>query len=323
MTFDAELESFKVGVDLRAYAAAIGYQLDRAESWKGSAVMRHPNGDKIIIKRSASDGHYVYFSVRRDDDNGSIIDFVQNRNRVSLGVVRKELRPWIGMPPVPVPSFPPLHKTNNDRIKVETEFAKMQDATRHPYLENVRALPPSLFLSERFVGRVRIDARGNAIFPHLDADGLCGYEIKNENFVGYAAGGSKGLWLSHERSDDDRLVICESAIDALSHAVLEPNDGARYASIGGKPSPLQPELIRAAIARMPVRAEIVAAMDADAEGAKLAQVVRHAVELSGREDVRFTVQEPLLHKDWNDQLRATAQKFKPPLPYRPEEPSVA
>jgi hypothetical protein len=76
---DAELESFRSRIDLRAYAAAReGYQLDRRESWQGSVVMRDARGDKIIVKRDA-DGHYVYFSIRRDDDNGSIIDFVQYR----------------------------------------------------------------------------------------------------------------------------------------------------------------------------------------------------------------------------------------------------
>ena len=107
--FDSELESFKNGIDLRAYAAEQGYQLDRKESWRGSAVMRHANGDKIVIKRG-SDGHYVYFSVRDDNDNGSIIDFVQHRQRVSLGAVRKELRPWIGMP---ASRFPPSAAREN------------------------------------------------------------------------------------------------------------------------------------------------------------------------------------------------------------------
>jgi hypothetical protein len=281
--FDDELESFK-RIDLRAYAASQGYQLDKRESWRGSAVMRHPKGDKIVIKRGA-DGHYVYFSVRSDIDNGSIIDFVQHRDRVSLGVVRKILRPWIGLPPVPVPAFPALHKTSKDRMRVESEFAKMNDATRHPYLENERALPYSLLGSERFAGRIRIDARGNAIFPHFDGDGLCGYEIKNRGFTGFAAGGSKGLWLSHELPDDKRLVLCESAIDALSHTVLFPDAHTRYALIGGKPNPTQPELIRAAIARMPAGAEIVSAMDADADGAKLAEIVRKATNLSGRDDL--------------------------------------
>jgi hypothetical protein len=192
--FDEEIEAFKSRIDLRAYAASQGYQLDKRESWAGSAVMRHDNGDKIIIKRAASDGHYIYFSVRRDEDNGSIVDFVQHRNRVSLGVVRKELRPCLGAPPVPVPALPPMAKSAKDHLQVETEFAKMRDATRHPYLENARAIPAWLLASERFAGRVRIDQpHGNATFPHFDAEGLCGYEIKNQGFTGFSAGGCKGL----------------------------------------------------------------------------------------------------------------------------------
>jgi len=302
---DSELEAFKTAIDMRAYAAGQGYQLDRKESWRGTSVMRHPaSNDKVIIKRGM-DGHYVYFSVRDDRDNGSIIDFVQHRQHLSLGAVRKELRPWIGQPPLAVPVFPPLHKTEKDRMKVEAAYARMQDATTgHPYLERERALPGALLASERFAGRVRMDDKGNAVMPHFDAQGLSGYELKNVGFTGFASGGTKALWLSHELPDDNRLVICESAIDALSHAVLFPDDRARYASIGGKPNPQQPELIRAASARMPSDSEIISAMDADADGAALCDVVRKAVALTGRLDLKFTLQEPFGFKDWNDQLRA-------------------
>ena len=319
--FDSELDKFKTDIDLRAYAAGQGFQLDRKESWRGTSVMRHPvSNDKLIIKRGL-DGHYVYFSVRDDRDNGTIIDFVQFRQGLSLGAVRKELRPWIGQPPVPVPAFPALYKTEKDRMKVEAAYARMKDAsTGHPYLERRRALPAALLALDRFAGRVRMDDKGNAVFPHFDAQGLSGYELKNVGFTGFASGGSKALWLSQELPDDNRLVICESAIDALSHAVLFPDDHARYASIGGKPNPQQPELIRAAIARMPAGSEIVAAMDADADGAKLAEIVRRAVELTGRLDLRFALQEPFGFKDWNDVLRA---KKQPISSHRPEVPSVA
>src|SRR5450755_5088795 len=217
------------------------------------------------------------------------------RERVSLGAARKVIRLWLGQPQqVPVPAFPALPKTPKDRMRVDTEFARTQEVRSHPYLENERALPAALLWSGRFAGRVRMDARGNAVFPHFDRDGLCGYEIKNRGFTGFSAGGSKGLWFSQVGPEDNRLVFCESAIDALSHAALFPGpreggDRTRYASIGGKPNPQQPELIRAAVARMPVGSEIVAAMDADADGAKLAGVVRGAVELSGRTDLRFEI----------------------------------
>jgi hypothetical protein len=86
---DPELESFKTSIDLRTYAAGQGYTLDRKASWRGSAVMRHANGDKVIIKRDA-DEHYVYFSVRDEADHGSIIDFVQHRLGLNLGAVRRD-----------------------------------------------------------------------------------------------------------------------------------------------------------------------------------------------------------------------------------------
>jgi len=320
---DSELESFKTRIDLRAYAAGQGYELDARSSWRGTSVMRHPlTNDKVVIKRGM-DNHYTYFSVRDDRDNGSIIDFVQFRQGISLGAVRKELRPWIGQAPVPVPVFAALPKSERDRAKVETAYARMQDAiTGHPYLEQNRAIPGGILSLDRFAGRIRIDERGNAAFPHFDQDGLSGFELKNAGFTGFSSGGSKSLWLSHEFPTDNRLVFCESAIDALSHAVLFPDiqNQTRYASIGGKPSPQQLELIRATVARMPVDSEIVSAMDADAEGAKLAEIIRRAVELSGRHDLRFTLQEPFGHKDWNDALRAKPQ---PLFSSRPEVPSVA
>src|ERR1039458_4583966 len=99
--------------------------LDKRESWRGSAVMRN-GGDKVVIKLDG-DGHYVYFSVRDDRDNGSIIDFVQHRKRLSLGEVRKELRPWIGRSPRSRPRFPVLEKPRKTgcRSKLNTGVCRM------------------------------------------------------------------------------------------------------------------------------------------------------------------------------------------------------
>jgi len=316
--FDPELENFKTDIDLRTFAAGQGYSLDRKESYRGSAVMRHSNGDKIIIKRDADD-HYIYFSVRDDADHGTIIDFAKRRLGLSVGAVRKELRPWVGMPSSTLPPYPPLPRVVKDRLRVEREFMRMDDAPRHPYLLNERGIAAEVLSSERFAGTIRIDDRGNAAFPHFDADGLSGYELKNRGFTGFASGGSKGLWLSNAKGEDTRMVFCESAIDAISHAALFPDDHTRYASIGGKTNPLQPELIRAAAARMPSGSEIVSAMDADKTGRELAEVVRRAVELAGRVDLRFRFDEPKGFKDWNDQLRG-----KPARPFvaARQEPSV-
>ena len=74
-------------------------------------------------------------------------------------------------------------------------------AQRYSYLEKERRLPAVALSSPRFAGRVRIDRRGNTVFPHVDAVGLCGYEIKNRGFTGFASGGEKDLWFSHNITD--------------------------------------------------------------------------------------------------------------------------
>src|SRR5207302_4483627 len=150
---------------------------------------RDSHGDKIVIKRDA-DGHYVYFSVRDDADNGTIIDFAKRRLGFSLGAVRKELRPWIGMPSSALPRYDPLPQIARDRIRVEREYQRMRVALQHPYLEHERGISGELLTSKRFAGRIRIDARGNAIFPHEDDDGLSGFEIKNHQFTGFSTGGT-------------------------------------------------------------------------------------------------------------------------------------
>jgi len=205
-------------------------------------------------------------------------------------------------------------------MRIERAYAAMQDAPSHPYLENERHIPPSLLQSSRFAGRIRIDARGNAVFPHFDRQGLCGFEIKNKSFTGFASGGTKGLWLSQEKPDDTRLIFCESAIDALSYAVLFPDDLARYASIGGQLSPQQCELMRSAAAGMPLNAK------SSRRRMPMLQAESWPIA-SGRpsgsrdaDDLCFVLHQADGFKDWNDQLR---NRPRPSPSSRTRKPSVA
>jgi hypothetical protein len=315
---DGELETFKRHIDVRQFAASLGYEIDPRDSWRGSSVMRR-GADKIVVNRNRNQ-HYVFFSVRDDRDHGTIIDFLQRRQRLSLGAVRQALRPWIGQPAAGLPVFPQLEATSQDRMRVESQYRLMAMELRHPYLEYARGLPAAVLASRRFAGRVRMDARGNAVFPHFDREGLCGYEIKNAGFTGFAAGGTKGLWFSHTGPHDRRLVLTESAIDSLSHATLFPDaaDQTRYASLGGKPNSQQPDLVKSTIAKLPRRSEIVAAFDADGAGRILVEMVRLAVAAvatdAGGTDLIFTAHLPVQEgEDWNEVLQEQSQrKEKPP-----------
>lgn len=315
--YDEELDRWK-RQDLRLYAATLGFVVDRRESSRCSTVMRRDH-EKLIVSRKP-DGHYTYWNVHDDDDHGSIVDFVQRRKGLTLGGVRKELRQWTGAPSPAVLQLPELASAGKDLEAVRKRYAEMRVAERHPFLENERGIPAAVLTNSRFAGTIKIDRFGAAVFPHRDADGnLCGYEIKNVGgFTGFASGGRKQIWLSNTRADDLRLVLCESAIDALSHATLFDDPCARYGSTAGKTTAAQQATIRAAILAMPANSEIVAATDADESGRTLANLIAKIVEECGRDDLTFRRDEPE-EKDFNDVLRRR-NNSRPQ--WRPGAPSV-
>ncbi len=293
-----ELADFKQQISLPEYAASLGYQVIRNESSRNSVVMqRESDNDKVIIA-TASDGHGIYFSVRDDQDNGSIIDFAQKRQGLNLGEVRKELRPWQGAEPLPVPERikKPLPSTA-DRQKVLQSFAQAKPAGAHEYLMS-RGISPEVLADSRFVGAIRTDNRGNAIFPHYDREGLSGFELKNEGFTGFASGGSKALWYSSNISRAEKVVVTETAIDALSHYQAFGGDHA-YASIGGSMSPEQQELIRGWLVKAHESGQtLVIATDNDQAGAQFAEQISELAPAG----LVIERDAPGHGKDWNDTL---------------------
>jgi hypothetical protein len=307
-----ELEQFKRQINLTEYAAALGYQIDRKASSRNSAVMVHPAGFKIIVAKG-EDGHWVYFSVRDERDNGSIIDFEQKRQGGTLGDVRKALRTWlIGGSNASLHRPPPetfaarLDPIRRDLIAVRLRYEAMRPIDgQHAYLEEVRKIPPHILTDPLFADRIRIDQHGNAVFPHFNVrDGLCGYEIKNRGFTGFASGGTKGLWASRIGPDDRRLVIAETAIDALSHAAIKYQPYSRYVSTAGELNPDQPILLQRAIQKMPTGSEVVLAVDHDAGGDKIGGRIEAIFAMANRSDLALIHDRPVAFgADWNDELR--------------------
>ncbi len=294
---DSELEKFKTDVILPELAASRGYAVDRRASSRNSVVMRHPDGDKIIIARYEGTTHWVYCSVRDDRDNGTVVDFLQNRGGGSLGMVRKTLREWLGStrPTSQLPLFvKELQPVSRDRAGVFAEWEKAEACTALPYLTG-RGLGPDVLALPLFAGCVRVDRRNNALFPHYDKEGLCGFEVKNKGFTGFAAGGRKGLWYSQTKTTDARLVLIESAIDAMSFHVLHGDLFTRYMSTGGELNPQQPLLLRGAMEKLHPSAVVLLGFDDDEGGEKITKEVE-AVAPAGRTLLRM---KPEGGKDWN------------------------
>jgi Ti-type conjugative transfer relaxase TraA len=298
-----ELERFKKEINLAEYAQANGYSVDKRESSRNSKIMRHENGDKIVVATD-KDGHGIYFSVRNDWDNGSIVDFVQSRRGMNLGETRRELRPWVGLGPQPerpIMAEPkPLPSRDFDSHQMTRAFAMTKAVEHHIYLES-RGIEHATLQDSRFTGMVREDHRGNAVFPHYGQGGLTGYELKNDEFTGFSKGGTKGVWVSNNFTTAKEVVVTESAIDALSHAQIR-NTGKEtaYLSVGGEISKSQQRLISSLMERAQQQgAQITIATDNDGPGHTLAQ----KLERMAPKDALIKRDTPEQGKDFNESLQ--------------------
>lgn len=211
---DQELQAFKSKIDLRAFAASLGYQKDTQESSQNCAVMRSSNGDKIVIvkrfDKETGEEIFVYCCPHDDRDRGDIINFLKWRGGGNLGQIRQTLRPWIGAQAREIPSYYRAHKlrpVTQDREAILIEWEKAARRKSLEYLTG-RGLRPDLFALPILADCFRVDQRNNALFPHFDREGLCGFEVKNYGFTGFATGGKKGLWFSKATPEDWALVLC-------------------------------------------------------------------------------------------------------------------
>jgi hypothetical protein len=306
---DSELNRFKRDVHLLRYAVERhGYQRDPLKSSLFSHVLGHPtSGDKIIARRD-TDGHWTYFSVRDEHDNGTVIDFVLHRPPSnSLGDVRKELRQWLGTAPPDRAEWQalacPAPTPNLKRTQDAFEAGRLTKTSW--YLES-RGLRRETLSGPRFAGTWRIGARDNVLFPHHDDTGaLTGFEMKNRGFTGFSTGGTKSAWQSNTLPTDRALVVAESAIDALSYYQLHTpeSEDYRYLSTAGAPSAAQFRLLDRLCAQLPAGWVVVAAVDRDAGGDWLAQ---HLEWITGRhQHLSFQRHSPEREKDWNDVLQRT------------------
>lgn len=293
---DSELDKMK-RINIADYAASRGYTLNKQKSSQHSLCYDNAAGDRVLIGQDPKSGHSVYCSVRDDNDNGTLIDFIQKRQGLNLGQVRRELRPFIGAPsqrpdytPQPVPK--PAEK---DRLQVQRGLADCKLVSSHNYLESRGIEQETL---EHFRGRVYADKRGNAIFPHFDEQGVCGLEIKNQNFTGFSKSGEKGLWFAGA-AKPEHIVFCESAIDCLSHYQLKPDNKTMYVSTGGKMSPGAKQSLENLL-ETHKDTQIVAAFDNDKDGQRFAQ---NLCDMAGRE---IKLDKPEC-KDWNEQLQRERQ----------------
>jgi conjugative relaxase-like TrwC/TraI family protein len=218
----------------------------------------------------------------------------------------KEALQWLAdssleLPPVPRQSSPhPKAQEERQPFQPPTQDESKWLAVRQ-YLTQKRQLPGALVDELHSKGKVYADAKQNAVFLRQDIEGnLTGASLRgtyrDSAFKGLATGSQRaGGWFSFVQGEGElkRIVLVESAIDALSAATLAEQPGrAMFISTDGAGS------IPTAWLRQQQQqgVEIVAAHDQDRPGEEMAW--RLAAELGS-----VTRATPTLGKDWNEQLK--------------------
>lgn len=303
MNDDRELTAFKNQINLVDYAVDCGYELDRQASSPRSFTLRRKSDNDKIIVGVKPDGKWGYWSARDDNDRGTILDFVKRRQTGNLGEIRKLLRPWIGRPSTQLPTAKP-DPVIKDRKAVKSAWGAMVPIARTngAYLRE-RGLIQDVWASPRFAPMIRQERNRhqNIAFPHYDRQGLCGFEVKNRGFTGFAPGGTRAIWCSTNMKTATTAFIAESAIDCLSHAqLMRTGADMAYISIAGQLADDQLDFLCWLLNRRDNIAAVEIGTDNDDAGHDMAERL-----MGGLPDrVKTSRAIPATGKDWNDTLRA-------------------
>jgi len=180
-------------------------------------------------------------------------------------------------------------------LTLPTPAAEQLDRVQR-YLREQRRLPEALLKPLRDAGRLYADRRANAVFVLLGKE--CrpvGAELRGTSATawrGLAPGSRKDLgYFACGPTHANELVLCESAIDAISCAALYP-DRLCLSTAGARPtSAWIPPLLSQG-------RHLYCGFDADPTGDQMAQAMTAIYPAIQR-------LRPPLH-DWNDVLTATA-----------------
>jgi hypothetical protein len=222
---------------------------------------------------------------------GGAIDLVMHVRQLGFGQALEWLEHRFGSLPAPQFTTPPPVPSLALPAPVASHWPRVER-----YLVEERKLPAPLLKSVVQSGALYADGRANAVFLLRDTTATAvGAELRGTTgsaWRGMAPGSRKDRgFFSISATTNHAIVLCESAIDALSCHALHPNYRCLSTS-GARPDPAWlPTLIAQGL-------PIYCGFDADPTGDFMAQRMRalHPLVLRLRPPA----------KDWNDRLRQLA-----------------
>jgi len=263
-------------IPLPAVLRESGAQRDRYDK----AKWHTPKGDISITGMKFMNWHQSF-------GGGGAIDLAMHLNDLHFRRAVAWLQRRFSIPPDSAPPPPPC------RLTLPPPDHRRLPAVKH-YLVHDRAISPSLTDSLIASGKLYADGRGNAVFLLLGKENTpVGAELRGagpQRWRGMAPGSQKDFgYFSVQAPDATMVILCESAIDAISCWLLHPASFCISTS-GARPNP------RWLPALLSQRPTVYCGFDSDATGDAMAEqmIALHPPLRRLR---------PSQH-DWNDVLKS-------------------
>jgi hypothetical protein len=208
---------------LPAVLRETGAQRDRSDK----AKWHTPKGDISITGMKFMNWH-------QSRGGGGAIDLAMHLNDLDFKRAVAWLQRHFSIPPDFEPSQAPRH------LALPPPDQSQLSAVKH-YLVHHRAITPLMTDSLIASGKLYADGRGNAVFPLLGKENKpVGAELRGtgpQRWRGMAPGSQKDLgYFSVQAPDAIIVILCESAIDAISCLLLHPASLCLSTS-GARPNP--------------------------------------------------------------------------------------
>ena len=292
------------------------WQLDVKESTRDSLKYRRGEGEIVIVNH---DGRGWWDP--KSTAKGDVFGLVQHLDpSLNFGAVRRVLRPLAGLAPefpqhartAPAPATAPL-----SMIQRWAQHSRLTCGSPvWTYLSRDRALPDTILHAAIVADAIREGPFGSAWFAHRMAGEITGIEMRGPAWRNFSKGGDKTLFrIAGEATQRVRLAVCESAIEALSLAAVEElRPDTLYTGTAGGIGPGTVAALQQELAMLSANpgADLIAATNADDAGHRYAERLEEFARAAG---VRFErILPPGGVKDWNDHLRARANRSATAIP---------
>ena len=279
-------------IPLEEIAMLLGLTLDKHDKhkWWGDGQILNINNQKFYDHLNLTGGY-------------GAIDLVMHVQGQSF----KEALKWLSDGKRELPRVPRSLAQPKVTERRPFQFPIAEDSkwlSVRQYLVAQRKLPVTLVDKLHNRGIIYADAKQNAVFLRQDiANNVTGASLRGtyqgSSFKGLATGSQReNGWFSFVQGEGElkRIVLVESAIDALSAAALAEQPGkAMFISTDGAGVIPVPWLQQQGVV-------VVAAHDGDRAGEEMAW--RLAMEISS-----VTRATPAYGKDWNEQLQGRASEL--------------